>query len=527
MKRFLFSILAFMTLALLGHQAATATTYNCAGLTDTYLDQGSPDINYGADTDMTVSGNSAGAAVCRGIIRLNTPSFVEAGQIQNATLYLYGKTGSSPAIDIYALTTNCYEKHHDDPQGKHIDGATWNIRGKAGPAQYYWTNPGAEGDYDTNISSSGTIASGWNSIDVTTLLTGNLDLVRRFGMLIKVSDEEVDVNQTIGSLKDIANAPYLELEVDLGLAGETYLCPNIADIYLDEGYPDANFNHKVRALLATDTIHHYGIARGLFKFEIPDSVNASSIQSAALNLSGSIHTGGGAGGDVFLYALNTSFDEDTDTWNTLAGGDYDTCVGSGGTLPGTNDWETAIDVTTLLTGNLDKVRDNGMVLMFQDEYQTPSIHQNIASRECFDAEDFSAYLKITYSTVWYVDNDPPSGDGSSWEEAFATIQEAIDASGAGDEIWVKTATYVLATQINVDEVVSIYGGFTGTETLLEQRDWETNVTTVDGNNTTRCVYITSDASIDGLTIVNGQTSDKGAGLWNGEWGVYEIGRAHV
>ena len=101
------------------------------------------------------------------------------------------------------------------------------------------------------------------------------------------------------------------------------------------------------------------------------------------------------------------------------------------------------------------------------------------------------------------------------------IQSAINAAADNDEIWVEQGTYALTAMINVNKKVAIYGGFTGSETARSQRDWVTNVTTVDGQNTVGCFYTTVDATIDGFTITRGYKGgsgdvDKGAGILNGD-----------
>jgi predicted outer membrane repeat protein len=121
---------------------------------------------------------------------------------------------------------------------------------------------------------------------------------------------------------------------------------------------------------------------------------------------------------------------------------------------------------------------------------------------------------LSLAATYYVDGDVAnSGNGTSWAKAFKTIQEAVDASALYDEIWVKKGTYTLSAEISVDEGVYIYGGFDGSETRLEQRDWRTNVTTVDGNDTVRCFNIKEAAGIDGITISNGK-ADNGGGIFN-------------
>jgi predicted outer membrane repeat protein len=114
--------------------------------------------------------------------------------------------------------------------------------------------------------------------------------------------------------------------------------------------------------------------------------------------------------------------------------------------------------------------------------------------------------------------------GTHWPGTqYATIQGAINAAApTGDEIWVEKGTYALSSMITVNKKVSLYGGFIGSETLRGQRDWVTNVTTVDGQNAVGCLYTTADATIDGFTITRGYKStgggddEKGAGILNGD-----------
>ena len=110
--------------------------------------------------------------------------------------------------------------------------------------------------------------------------------------------------------------------------------------------------------------------------------------------------------------------------------------------------------------------------------------------------------------LWCVDGDTgASGDGTSWSEAFKTIGEALDAASDGDEIWVKQGTYPLTSQLTLDKAVHMYGGFAGTETVRNQRDWLNNTTTVNGQNATyRCFYVSADATIDGFTITAGNAT---------------------
>lgn len=104
-----------------------------------------------------------------------------------------------------------------------------------------------------------------------------------------------------------------------------------------------------------------------------------------------------------------------------------------------------------------------------------------------------------------------SADGLTWETAKRTVQAAIDAAVAGDEVWVQAGAYVQC--IILKEGVKVYGGFAGTETQKAQRDWTSNETILDGGQLGSVVTapsgITSVAAIDGFTIRNGKAHTGG------------------
>ncbi|MCC6483569.1 MAG: hypothetical protein IT209_01875 [Armatimonadetes bacterium] len=72
--------------------------------------------------------------------------------------------------------------------------------------------------------------------------------------------------------------------------------------------------------------------------------------------------------------------------------------------------------------------------------------------------------------------------------------------------------------VTLKENVRIYGGFAGTETLISQRNIETNVTSIDASSSGRCVYVDGSqwqdkhsASLDGLRFVNGAAPNAAGG----------------
>ncbi|MCA9294631.1 MAG: right-handed parallel beta-helix repeat-containing protein [Phycisphaerales bacterium] len=99
----------------------------------------------------------------------------------------------------------------------------------------------------------------------------------------------------------------------------------------------------------------------------------------------------------------------------------------------------------------------------------------------------AAVTATTSAGVWYVDATAGAGgDGVSWEAPFDGLEEALAVAQPGDEVWVRAGVYVPSTTDSTVSFVlapgvSVYGGFNGTETARNQRDWQVNVTTLSGD----------------------------------------------
>jgi hypothetical protein len=115
----------------------------------------------------------------------------------------------------------------------------------------------------------------------------------------------------------------------------------------------------------------------------------------------------------------------------------------------------------------------------------------------------------------------PTQNGASWATAYGDLQTALASSSAGGAIWVAqgtyktTATTTRTIYFNIPSDVKVYGGFVGTETMLSQRNFITNVTILSGeignvNTTNDNSYhvVNLDGSgantlLDGFTVMGG------------------------
>ncbi len=114
--------------------------------------------------------------------------------------------------------------------------------------------------------------------------------------------------------------------------------------------------------------------------------------------------------------------------------------------------------------------------------------------------------------VVYVDKDRSGGNGSSWSQAYRTIESAIAGAGNNQEFWIAEGTYTPASVLAPKNGSKFYGGFAGTETALSQRDVDAHPVIVDGQNSLKHVFLVDNKSgvrIDGLTITRGKAIPPG------------------
>ncbi len=133
-------------------------------------------------------------------------------------------------------------------------------------------------------------------------------------------------------------------------------------------------------------------------------------------------------------------------------------------------------------------------------------------------------VPLQAQTIIFVKPDG-TGNGSSWADA-CNLEHAVgnkSAVGMGftptpPQIWVQTGTYYPSAMLTIPDSVKMYGGFSGTETDLSQRDFVGNPTIIDAQKKFGSVVRLSPfAELNGFTIQNGNANDNphknGGGVW--------------
>ena len=123
--------------------------------------------------------------------------------------------------------------------------------------------------------------------------------------------------------------------------------------------------------------------------------------------------------------------------------------------------------------------------------------------------------------IFYVDlNAAGRNDGSSFLNAFTDLQSALAIAGNGDQIFVAAGTYTPTDSTDRDisfvipNGVEVYGGFSGNETQLNQRNIEQNITILSGNIGSNAAddnshHVVDISNTSASTVLNGFTIADG------------------
>jgi len=143
-------------------------------------------------------------------------------------------------------------------------------------------------------------------------------------------------------------------------------------------------------------------------------------------------------------------------------------------------------------------------------------------------------LPLVAKTIFVTENG--AGDGTSWDQAYGDLQNALNEASAGDRIWISAGTYlpgaVRTSTFQLKDQVEIFGGFSGIETELSARNIKSNPTVLSGDIGTvadqsdNCYHVVtysgqssnSTTILDGFIITGGMANepeglhDRGAGI---------------
>ncbi len=187
------------------------------------------------------------------------------------------------------------------------------------------------------------------------------------------------------------------------------------------------------------------------------------------------------------------------------------------------------DFHSVKSGDID---GNGTVDLVGSKYNFET-HSN---------DGFQIYLfpKEKSDSIIYVDQSATGKEnGTSWQDAYRSLQDALNNAADGAQVWVAKGTYYpvyFEDQRGVDprtysfeipKNVSLYGGFSGTEMSPQERTFQdTTILSGDidnpddpGDNSYHVVTTDGNNRIDGFVIGEGNANsdspyDMGAGIYN-------------
>lgn len=175
-----------------------------------------------------------------------------------------------------------------------------------------------------------------------------------------------------------------------------------------------------------------------------------------------------------------------------------------------------------------------------------------STRDCLPAQVIHSnsllmVVNQSLSRIYVSDSATGKNDGSSWADAFTSLQNALEYSGcqpdSAIEVWVRKGVYTpvkdpFANAAPVDnrdkaffikDRFKLYGGFAGNETTLDQRNVKVNETILSGDigivndSTDNCYHVIiascpvtgKGITVDGFTITTANANGAGSITVNG------------
>lgn len=126
------------------------------------------------------------------------------------------------------------------------------------------------------------------------------------------------------------------------------------------------------------------------------------------------------------------------------------------------------------------------------------------------------FTRLSAQSILFV-NHAATGQqtGTSWSNALTNLQDALTLAQYGDQIWIAQGTYYPTTttdraiSFQLKNGVSLYGGFDGSETSLDERNPTVNLTRLSGNigdtstNTDNTIHVAIGIGLDEQTVIDG------------------------
>jgi hypothetical protein len=148
----------------------------------------------------------------------------------------------------------------------------------------------------------------------------------------------------------------------------------------------------------------------------------------------------------------------------------------------------------------------------------------------------AAFSPVSAQIIYVHDSATGADNGTTWADAFTSLQSALAVAAVGDQIWVASGTYwptattSRTATFQLKNGVEVYGGFKGTEAALSDRNWNANLCFLSGDIGTAGVdtdnsyhvvtgsYTNSSAVLDGFRVADGRADvypdHNGAGMYN-------------
>ena len=143
---------------------------------------------------------------------------------------------------------------------------------------------------------------------------------------------------------------------------------------------------------------------------------------------------------------------------------------------------------------------------------------------------FLTALSTTHAQVYVDASATGTGDGSSWDNAYPNLADALAAADSASAVWIAAGTYTTPADSSffIGTELALYGGFAGDEANLEDADPAANVTILSGDvlgnddndmgydsllavDNNRVLFITDTAAVSRYTVtLNGLTIQNGA-----------------